>query len=473
MKKTTYEFIIATPYGDGLVVPNTGNSSTKVQLLDWNPLNQSAAAAEYGYDSVSTRYTSNAILYTTQPYPSISPKVKQTVITPYGIGRVVAAANTNTKNQIELTSWRLANRCSVKLYQSTTTDIKVIRPLPLQQCITPWDRIEFALIQKQHANQYYVKDRNYKSALYYYEYAIQSVRSVQHTATQNNENECRADLVELIITCSNNAASCCIQLQQYKQCLTFATNALLILNTLFDKRGKKIHSILLRNRSLDKHFLCNNSNLCDEKLFGEWRIKCHLLQAHVYLNHYKDYNKALMSLKTARDLCDLYTTTPSESKCSIESQARLMKIKKGEVTKLMKQAVALKNKTKQNEKARAQAMFGGKSKKTTPNAETTTNSKVATTTATTNKPTVATTTTLETVTATTTSTVESAELSTEPKRRVSFSPMVQERVIEPTTTTEEDTDEPWYEEHKEALLLVAATGFAALSMVLFRGTSKS
>eukprot|EP00555_Chaetoceros_dichaeta_P014662 CAMPEP_0198276000 /NCGR_PEP_ID=MMETSP1447-20131203/65076_1 /TAXON_ID=420782 /ORGANISM="Chaetoceros dichaeta, Strain CCMP1751" /LENGTH=475 /DNA_ID=CAMNT_0043970915 /DNA_START=102 /DNA_END=1526 /DNA_ORIENTATION=- len=138
-----------------------------------------------------------------------------------------------TKYQIELTSWRLAGRSTVKCYlfqpshptpaptptsptspPSTITTppptqtVRAIRPKTLSE-MSPHEKVHLALHQKQKASLSFAT-RSFPAALHLYASAVDAVRYVQHDS--QSTNECRADLIDVMVTCSNNAATCCVQL---------------------------------------------------------------------------------------------------------------------------------------------------------------------------------------------------------------------------------------------------------------------
>ena len=122
--------------------------------------------------------------------------------------------------------------------------------------------------------------------------AVEAVRYVHHDA--RSSNELRADLVEVMVTCSNNAATCCVRLRRWPEAGRHARNALVILDALYAKRGKKIHGVLT---------LVGAS---DAKLFGEWRSKSLLIAAKASTNQ-SDHDEALERSRAARRCVDEFS----------------------------------------------------------------------------------------------------------------------------------------------------------------------
>ena len=278
--------LVETPYGTGLVTktrpridPNTPPIQ-EIRLLEWE---KAAKTSQVN----SKRAT---VLYSTTQYDSIPPKKGDDVITPYGRGTIIEYVTVRllhkgkldpvtkqpmgeqvlTKFHVQINSWRLAGRSRVRCYLFSD-QVKVVRKKTVMEMNTV-ERVDFAMKQKQGASRIFAEKR-YQEALNVYAGCIDAVRYIQHDS--NNDNECRADLIEVMVTCSNNAATCCIQLQHWDEAFKFAKNALILLNALYDKRGAKIHAILNKD-----------NGHCDAKMFGEWRVKSHIIMARYVLSKF-------------------------------------------------------------------------------------------------------------------------------------------------------------------------------------------
>ena len=421
--------VVTTPYGRGLVVrTRTHDSIQEVELLDWK----------------AARTTNKApMLYSAQSFSSVPPVVGDDVVCLFGRGRVVSIDQLS-KCVVELTSWRLAQRCTVKCYLSIAS-VSVVRKKTLYE-MNSFEKVEYAQAQKQIATRHFQK-KEYNLALEHYDKAVTSVRYVQHDASSTNE--LRADLLVVMITCCNNAGTCCSLLKEYDEAIKFANNALVLLDALYEKRGLKIHSIL------------NKEGLTDTRLFGEWRVKSLLIKANGYIGK-TEYDEALGALKDAHHVIETFTETDRLQDPAYQaSYANLYKQNK-EVKRLRATCLQQKKLQKKKEKQRAQAMFAsptasktnGKSVKISePDASTKKSKKKDSTDA-----------------------VLDMSESDEPaeeipkirtKRSVSFS---DDTKPGKDCIPEEDEDElPWYDEHKEAIILSGIVGLAALATVLIRG----
>ena len=292
------QYLVKTPYGRGLVVRTRAAAGAavirEIRLVDWDKAvkaGQKKAAA-----SPRAAGRNAAVLYSAAEYASVDIQQGDDVQTMLGRGRVLNIlsvkvkipspthnVNVNgdaphlpdspdsihhlTKYHIQLTSWRLAGRSTVKcfLFNTPRCPIQVLRKKTLAE-MTARERVDFAQRQKASAVQVFAL-KKYQQALNIYAGAVDAVRYVQYDA--DSSNECRADLVEVMVTCSNNAATCCVQLQKWSDAHRYAQNALVLLDALYSKRGMKIHAILTKH----------TPGLCDVKLFGEWRVKSYMIIA--------------------------------------------------------------------------------------------------------------------------------------------------------------------------------------------------
>jgi hypothetical protein len=271
--------LVQTPYGKGLVTkirPSIAPDQLPVQeikLLEWEKAAKSNQVAS----------KNSTVLYSTTDFESIKASRGDDVITPYGRGSITEQVTVRllnkgkidpvtkeligeqvlTKFHVQINSWKLAGRSRVTCYLFSN-QVKVVRKKTLME-MNAGERVEFAMIQKNGASKIFAEKR-YQEALNIYAGSIDAVRYIQHDS--HNDNEQRADLIEVMITCSNNAGTCAIQLKLWEEAFKFAKNALILLNALFGKRGAKIHTILNKD-----------NGVCDAKLFGEWRVKSRLIMA--------------------------------------------------------------------------------------------------------------------------------------------------------------------------------------------------
>ena len=431
------------------------------------------------------------------------------------------------KYEVELTSWRLAGRSKVKCYMYKQA-LHVVRKKMLSE-MNAQERVEFAQRQKASAAKVF-KDKQYQHALNLYAGAVDSIRFVQHDSSSSNET--RADLVEVMVTCSNNASTCCAQLGRWPEAAKFAQNALILLDALIDKKGLFIHSILVSDVK------DGGCGLCDAKLFGEWRVKSYILIARS-LAEKKDYTGAIEILRRARNIIVEYSVVggggndggiePTDegdiagstgSAIAVGSADRTkasvahLRVQDKELRRLITSYLDRKKAEKKKEKQRAQAMFGSP----------VSSGKVATATFGNND--------IDDIAATGEEKKENTtppgspssigrgeeengddEFATPPStpakeirpkyvrmgddvhkvsssgrvlprhsslkknrptasidRRVSFSKEVEEREIDETYDDEEE--ESFLEQNKEALILVGVAGLAALSIFVLRGAAR-
>lgn len=267
-----------------------------------------------------------------------------------------------------------------------------------------------------------------------------------------------------MVTCSNNAATCCVQLKMWDEGLKYAKNAFILLSALFKKKGNKIHNVLNRD-----------NGHCDAKLFGEWRVKSHILMAKALLEK-KEYEFAIEELKFAREHIAYFVKGEGSSSGDAHEKSVLrLRNQDREVIKLKAKILEQRKIELKKERARAQAMFakdkpsngaeqnakgkmdtqplsassndpkgqapGKKSNETKPMSNPQTQNK---------------------------STPDLATKDENPPkgRRVSFASKLEEkREFE----IEEEEEEAWYEEHTEALALLALGGLSLATFFFARG----
>ena len=324
---------------------------------------------------------------------------------------------------------------------------------------------------------------DHSQALITYSDAINSVRYVQHDS--NSTNELRADLLEVMVTCNNNAATCCIKLKQWNEAKRFATNAMILLDALYNKRGMKIHTIL------------NKDGITDAKLFGEWKGKSLLMIAKSWINQ-KDYEKAIQVLKEGKKALQPYLQKPNGNSVNKKgmpdfssSQTALTSMDK-EINKLLYISMQKRKEVSVKEKKRARAMFGGanSSSSSTKTEVTTGNDKepISSSNGLNSSPTRITNTNtnetdvssnrsrrrpsiLKNKTPSPTKTnendnddngnVNSSSHSDRGDRRVSF-----DETVKTNDFSDEEEEEPWYQEHKEALIVAGVFLAAGATMLL-------
>jgi tetratricopeptide (TPR) repeat protein len=439
----------------------------------------------------------------------IAVKIRQSIETPMTdpllqteSDKLAVSERQLTKYQVQLTSWRLAGRSTVKcfLFHTPSCPIRVLRKKTLTE-MNARERVEFAQRQKSSAIQIFAQ-KKYQQALNIYAGAVEAVRYVQYDS--DSSNECRADLVEVMVTCSNNAATCCVQLQKWSDAQRYAQNALVLLDALYSKRGMKIHAILTKH----------TPGLCDAKLFGEWRVKSYMIIARA-LGEKEEYSEALEILKKTRDIITLYTTG-DEAERAVDSkvgQDSIVKLKnqEREVARLVSTFLEQKKESLKRERATAQAMFaphGVEDDKTSPSSNTSGSGTADTT----NSTAISDVSPAGNLSATSPNIISPSPCpsprtspsplsalkpsskslvssfnttnSSNPKpdtkpnhapKRVSFADKLEDTCILDKAQDDaiddddnDDNDEPWYLEHKEALVVLALGALASLSFILMR-----
>ena len=393
--------LVKTAFGRGMVVKVSPCGKKEVKLLEVDQTTKEERDASEVFGGKDSD-----IMYTTENLDSVDPVVGDDVICSVGRGRVTKIISVKiVKNQrsgrddtctaggdgggdaeqkqarellkyeVELTSWRLAGRSRVKCYMYKQA-LQVVRKKMLSE-MNAQERVEFAQRQKASAAQVF-KDKQYQHALNLYAGAVDSVRFVQHDSSSSNET--RADLVEVMVTCSNNASTCCAQLGRWPEAAKFAQNALILLDALIDKKGFNIHTILISDVK------DGGCGLCDAKLFGEWRVKSYILIARS-LAEKKDYSGAIEILRRARNIIVEYSVVGSSGNegdggtkptdeggiagsngsavaCNADrtkASVAHLRVQDKELRKLITSYTEHKKAEKKMEKQRAQAMFGSPS----------------------------------------------------------------------------------------------------------------
>mmetsp|Transcript_5284 Transcript_5284/g.7623 ORF Transcript_5284/g.7623 Transcript_5284/m.7623 type:complete len:418 (+) Transcript_5284:180-1433(+) len=393
IREDANQAIVDTPYGRGLVLRSGREDGVReIQLTEWEIA-----------PSRSTYRFRGATLYSCSDYPSVKVLKGDDVICLWGRGKV-SEIQPNGIVAIKLNSWRLAKRSLVNCYLKAS-DVQVVRK-KTQSEMTAYERVEFSKEYKASANEQFCQ-KLYEAALIKYSKAVDAIRYVQHD--NFSSNEIRADLVMVMVTSCNNAATCCRQLQKWDECIKFAKNALVLLDALSQKRGLRIHAIL------------NSDGFKDSKLFGEWRVKSYLLIGRVHFAK-KEYEEALASFETANNIISQEVIkTPI-----LDSQQK-------EVKNLMAHCTREKRIIKRKEKKRAQAMFGGDNKTTQNNTPTEPE--------------------LVTKIAPLKDTVSDDRV----KHREQMGALMPNREVAVYNKVQDEEEElPWYDEHKEALIVATA-----------------
>jgi tetratricopeptide (TPR) repeat protein len=321
-----HQALVQTPYGRGMVIrtrkqEHSEDVMREIELSEWvKPVTPNGSPRP-------------SILYSTTQFPSIKPEIGDEVLTIYGRGRVMDIRAEQVV--VRLSSWRLAGRSLVTCYLFQGA-VQVVRPKKIYE-MSVEEKVEHAMEFKEKATKTFAS-KEYGDALELYAKAVDTVRYVQHKA--NSSNELRADLLVVMITCCNNAATCCLQLREWDRAQKFGMNALLLIDALYEKKGKsKIHDLL------------NREGVSDSQLFGTWKVKSCLVIARGLAEKH-DTQEAIKTLKTALDVIATYKA---------EGESKFKQLE-GQEKELRKLYIVCKDRLKaerQKEKKRAVAMFGG------------------------------------------------------------------------------------------------------------------
>lgn len=425
--------LVETPYGRGMVIrSNRDDGIRETQLTEWEMATKPRGSPP------------NAMLYTSQKFPSVKPLKGDHVTCQWGRG-VVKSIRKDGTIEVQLSSWRLANRCMVKCYLNPLS-VQVVRKKTKAE-MDVYERVEMAMDFKSLASKQF-SQKLYGPALETYAKAVEAVRYVQHNA--NSSNEVRADLVAIMITCCNNAGTCSVQLHKWDEAIKFSLNALTLLDALFAKRGSRIHSIL------------NKEGYSDIKIFGEWRVKSHLITARALLEK-KNYDTALKTLEVAAHLI----AQEKDRTPALVTQAK-------EVKKLVAHSQHGRDVVRKTEKKRAQAMFGGASAKSTKAEKPKSGKDAALPTSRSAPPAAA-----SPVAPPTKAAAASAQVKPSIKPSISrglngaegnLDDSAKKRKVSFSVPESEEFDEnskSWLEEHQEALIVTAVVGGAAYLASLF------
>jgi hypothetical protein len=354
--------IVDTPYGCGLVIRSRKHDGIKeIQLIERGSFENMQCDDDAESTPTIARCKSSSSerkLYTTVDYPSITPNVGDDVVCQFGRGLIRDISHLDhcgnneppvVRYTIELSSWRLRGRSSVICHITTPTALlRVVRKHTYKE-MDAVEKVELARSRKTNATNYFTKSKDYNLALSTYASAVDALRNIHHDHTSTNE--VRADLLLLLITCSNNAATCSIKLDKWEEASKFAQNALILIDALYEKRGKKIHTIL------------NREGTIDAQLFGEWRVKSYLITARACMEK-GDEAVAMGILKKAHLLAMKYMDRINailphnrSKEETVSCKSLISQIK--DIRRLMSECSDKKKATKEVEKKRARAMFGG------------------------------------------------------------------------------------------------------------------
>jgi hypothetical protein len=415
------QYIVQTPYGRGLTIrtwqhdakdqkPSSSSSSAsffrmrEIELIDWNSASTSTST------TITRGPVRPATLFSPTLFPSVQPQVDDDIICVYGRGRVIevrkpvnhggSSSDGSSQIVVRLSSWRLAGRCTVtcilntNILNNSSAAVQVVRKKKMYEMNTV-ERVELAQELKNTAGLQFGK-KDYRTALQTYNQAVDSLRYISEANSRAVAPEIRADLVMLMITCNNNAATCAWNLasspansnssndttadtekdttqrqQQQQQSMfyaertfKYARDALVLLDALEKNKGQKIHQQLVQNKD------GGGNTYSDTKLFGEMKVKSYILQARALMHQYETV-QALECLKTAHDIIAHYTSNNASSSSSpngdrsnstqaqVAASIKNLHASSKEIKKLHQTCRERRLKEKQKEKLRAQAMFAG------------------------------------------------------------------------------------------------------------------
>jgi hypothetical protein len=324
---------VVTPYGPGWVL-RTRRSDGMQEIELWKQNDDKSM------NSNNNGRRSSSMLYSLQKYVSAPVTEGCDVLCFAGRGRVVQVRKEDASDspcapvKVRLSNWRLANRSRVYCYVSLDA-VQVVRPKMVYEMSVP-EKIERAQEYKDEAAQLF-QTQNYAAAYDRYSRAVETVRYVQHNKSEST-NIVRADLLVVMITCSNNAATCCWKLDRIEQAAIHARDASLLLDALEPKRGQKIYQELL------------SAGYSDEKVFGEWKVKSLLILAKTEMAQI-ELDACLASIQRARDTVCQYSNNNNNS------TNKILQGSDRELVKLLKSCKEHRKVQRQKEKQRAQAMF--------------------------------------------------------------------------------------------------------------------
>ena len=274
-----YQRIVETPYGMGILIrtrENNGAHPEPIVIYEVELIDRTKIKPNSNQEIRSHNGTHPNMLYTPIKYPSVSPVVGSVVLVNLTQSKRIrtesASFELNTQMRgkvveirdddrethvIKLSSWRLASRSSVLCYVSAK-ECEVINPPPVYE-MDVFEKVEYANDLKQMATSRFTS-QDYSGALELFARAVDAVRYVQHGS--NSTNEVRADLIAVMITCSNNAGTCSSKKEDWERAGKFGRMALVLIEALEAKGSNcKIKKIL------------NSDGIGDSQLFGTWKVK--------------------------------------------------------------------------------------------------------------------------------------------------------------------------------------------------------
>ena len=472
-KEDTDQAMVQTPYGPGLVIRTRRNpTSGKVVSRDIELSHWKTAPASTGQNQ--NKKPQPAMLYSPVDFPSVPVEVGSDVLCgAFGRGRVVEVLDSTQQAKVQLSSWRLAGRskvtCTMRL-----TDLHVVRPKLVYE-MNVFERVEHAQALKEQARQVFVQ-KEYERALTKYALAVDAVRYVQHNAASTNH--VRADLLLIMITCCNNAATCAAQQptntfatnsqNKWDLVLRYAKNALVLIEALEDrqKQQEQQQASSSSNQEPPKtsrvyQILLQEKGMSATKLFGEWKGKALLFIARAHAEK-QEYDLSLQVCQAAQTCVAAYLQVEAENKV-------LMKHDK-DIAKLRAHGQQRKKAELKKEKQRAQAMFGGGTPKSPPSSPPIGSSPTVTP-AKQKEPAGST----DTTTSRSTSATSRNLMDDGSRKSVTFEDGGKPRddYVKPLKSDYDDDDDdddyyhdatPWYQEHQELMILAAGLAVVGLGV---------
>ena len=144
----------------------------------------------------------------------------------------------------------------------------------------------------------------------------------------------RAVFLESMIACKNNGAMTNIKLKNFKEAAQMSRDALLLLDSIYMRKGLKVHGALQK------------MGLTDHKLFHEWRVKS--------LTYSAQASAELSDFKLAVSLCERGISLTDCLEDLRAAEKKLKKLMEGCKQRIEREAM--------KERKAAKAMFGGGSK---------------------------------------------------------------------------------------------------------------
>ena len=155
-----------------------------------------------------------------------------------------------------------------------------------------------------------------------------------------------------MITCCNNAGTCCLFLSRWEETYKFAKNALVLIDALYEKREKSKILKIISSEGMEL-----------SKLFGTWKVKSLLLIARALAEKYETED-AITNLKVAQGIVTFYKKKEEEEEEGNPIIYQQLTLQEKQIRRLFtscKQRIIAERK---KEKQRAKAMFniGGSGK---------------------------------------------------------------------------------------------------------------